>query len=185
MKNKNIIIIAIALLIFFGLIGYSIYLSTKFENSKFKSIDLSKSKNVVTNYSSIPYLDTLSHVMMDGLGLECVEIALHDVSDNVRSSIFKGEIVNGFVVERFDGVLQVFIYPFKTRTKTFQILAHELIHVSQFVNGELQVIDSSTAVWKGDTLDLNDVKYADRAWEKAAFNGQIKLFNYAKNILIE
>lgn len=180
-KNLAIIIIIIIMIAFFC---YSIYQSTKFENAVFNTVDLSKSKNTVINFSSVSYLDTLAHIMMSELKLENTEIVLHNVTDAVRSNIFEGEIVNGFVVERFDGVIQVFIYPFKTRTKTFQILAHEVIHVSQVVNKKLKVLNSSTAIWNRDTLNIKEIEYMDREWEIEAYNNQNRLANSAKRILI-
>lgn len=167
-----------------GVFCYSIYQLTKFESIVFNTVDLLKSKNTVVNFSSVPYLDTLAHVMMEELKLENTEIVLHDVTDAVRLNIFKGEAVNGFVIERFDGVIQVFIYPFKTRTKTFQVLAHEVIHVSQIASKKLKVLDRSTAIWNSDTLNIKEIKYMEREWEIEAYNNQNKLVNIAKRILI-
>jgi hypothetical protein len=183
-KIKKNLAIATIIIIVVGIFCYSIYQSIKFESVAFNTVDLSKSKNDVVNFSSVPYLDTLAHVMMTELKLENTEIILYDVTDAVRSNIFKSEIVNGFVVERFDGILQVFVYPSKTRVKTFQILAHEIIHVSQVANKKLQVLNSSTAVWDSDTLNIKEIEYMNRGWEIEAYNNQNRLANSAKRILI-
>jgi hypothetical protein len=184
MKRIKPIIWITLLILVVGGVSYSIYLSIRFEKVPFNTIDLSNSKNKVTNFSSIPYLDTLSHVMMDELGMIGVEIALHDVTDMVRNNIFKGEVVNGFVVIRFDGVIQVFIYPFHTRYKTFEVLAHEMIHVTQLVEGRLKVVDNTTAIWKGNIVMINDIEYRKREWEIEAYNKQSQLANGVKRILI-
>lgn len=183
-KIKKNLAIVIIIIIIIGFFCYSIYQSIKFESVAFNTVDLSKSKNTVVNFSSVPYLDTLAHIMMIELKLENTEIVLHDVTNAARSNIFKGEVVNGFVVERFDGVMQVFVYPFKTRVKTFQVLAHELIHVSQVENKKLQVLSPLTAIWNGDTLSINEIKYMDREWEIEAYNSQNRLANNTKRILI-
>jgi hypothetical protein len=184
MKRIKPIIWITLLMVLIGGLSYSIYLSIRFEKVPFNTIDLSNSKNKVTNYSSIPYLDTLSHVMLDKLGMSDVDIVLHDVSDMVRSNIFKGEVVNGFVALRFDGVIRVFIYPSHTRYKTFEVLAHEMIHVAQIVDGRLNVIDKTTAIWEGNTVMINDVEYHNREWEIEAYAKQSQLANSAKRILI-
>jgi hypothetical protein len=184
MKRIKPIIWITLLILLVGGLSYSIYLSIRFEKIPFNTVDLSNSKNKVTNFSSIPYLDTLSHVMMDELGMSDVEIVLHDVNDMVRGNIFKGEVVNGFVVLRFDGVIQVFIYPFRTRYKTFEVLAHEMIHVSQLVNRRLNVLSIEKAIWEGDTVMINDIDYRKRGWEIEAYTKQSQLANSAKRALI-
>jgi hypothetical protein len=185
MKNKYIIWLILAVIIFFGIIGYSIYRTMQFENAKLNVVDLSDSKNIVTNLSSTPHLDTVAHLMMEDLNLQNVEIVILDVSDNARSTIFSGKNVNGFVVERFDGVLQVFIYPFESRLKTYQTLAHELVHVSQLANGRLKIINASIGIWEGDTVNVSSIEYSDRKWEQEAFNKQSILFKNVREILTD
>ena len=56
-------------------------------------------------------------------------------------------------------------------------LAHELVHVSQFVTGRLGILDTAKGVdgfivWEGSQLDalaLRRMTYKDRPWEIEAF----------------
>lgn len=185
MKNTGKLIFILIITFIFSIMIYSAYMSFKFENARFNQINLEDSTNKVINYSSIQYLDTLTYIMLDDLNINNTEIVLHNVSDLVRANIFNDELVDGFVIVRFDGVIQVFIYPFKTRMKTFQVLAHELIHVAQIIKGDLAVVNSEIAVWKNDTLNINEIDYRKRAWEIEAYANQIKLSNAAKKILID
>jgi len=183
MKRITPIVWITLLLLVIGVL-YSIYLSIRIERVDFNTIDLNNSKNKVTNFSSIVYLDTLTHVMMEELGIHNVEIILHNVSDEVRGNIFKGGVINGFVMQRHDGVIWIFIYPFRTRYKTFEVLAHEMIHVSQIVEGRLNVIDNTTVIWQGNKIMINDVEYHKREWETEAYANQTNLAIKAKRILI-
>jgi hypothetical protein len=49
-------------------------------------------------------------------------------------------------------------------------LAHELIHVNQWLSGQMEDINGSRAHvrWKGKTYDPRDLAYAKHPWEKQA-----------------
>jgi len=44
----------------------------------------------------------------------------------------------------------------------FDTLAHEMVHVKQYIKGE---INDSLSVWKGKEIDSDDVDYWDHPWE--------------------
>jgi hypothetical protein len=184
MKDKRLIYGLIILLIGI-LVGYAIYKSYQFENSPMKAFSFSEYPNEITNFSSTPYLDTVTHVMLRDMGVFGVRIALHDVTNTVSTNIMAGSVVNGFVAERFDGVIQVFILPDKSKIQTFQILSHELIHVKQLVDGRLNVLDGNTAIWNGDTVDIHKWEYKNRPWEVEAYNNQNSIRWNAINFLYE
>lgn len=183
MKKKLLYIIGAIL--FVTLIVYSIYRTYQFETAPMKRLDLSEYPNEVINYSSIPYLDTVTHVMLKNMNIKGVRIVLLDVKNSVSLNIMDGSVVNGFVVERFDGVLQVFIKPKSSKLAVFQTLAHELVHVKQVIDGRLKVIDRNNAVWMGDTVDINGWEYIKRPWEVEAYDVQNSIRWDAINFLYE
>ena len=51
-------------------------------------------------------------------------------------------------------------------------LAHELVHVKQYVKNEMYDYvrsDFERVRWKNDVVDVNDVKYRDHPWEREAY----------------
>lgn len=63
-------------------------------------------------------------------------------------------------------------------------LAHELVHVKQFITGELKYEGRNTAIWGGDRFNLKKIDYWDQPWEIEAFGREIGLvarFNIKNN----
>ncbi|HRT03891.1 MAG TPA: hypothetical protein P5513_08125, partial [Candidatus Diapherotrites archaeon] len=50
-------------------------------------------------------------------------------------------------------------------------LSHEFVHIDQYDRGDLKII-GNYFIWKGDTVDMRDVKYEYRPFEKEAFSKQ-------------
>ena len=69
------------------------------------------------------------------------------------------------------------------RTTAMKSLAHELIHLKQYDSGRLRVIGSGVVIWEGNEVNVLDIPYNDRPWEKEAFQGQNELEIKIKNIL--
>lgn len=56
------------------------------------------------------------------------------------------------------------------------VLAHEMIHVSQYVRGDLYRISSAMFRWRGQLVfDTHAIPYRLRKWEKEAFAGEKEL----------
>ena len=54
-------------------------------------------------------------------------------------------------------------------TKLMQILAHELVHVKQYIVGDLRTEESGYAIWKGERFSPEDLQsYFDLPFEKEA-----------------
>ncbi len=52
-------------------------------------------------------------------------------------------------------------------------IAHEMVHVKQFVKGELIITKEGEAIWKGKNLGQWDaIEYRERPWEKEAYAKQ-------------
>lgn len=60
------------------------------------------------------------------------------------------------------------------------ILCHEMVHLSQYERGDLEVSsDYRTVTWKGEVY-TNDYPYNTREWEEEAFGLQNKLWKKFK-----
>jgi len=66
------------------------------------------------------------------------------------------------------------------RRKTLEILAHEIVHVKQYVTGQLMDYNNGQMVrWNGKKMfyDENDVdSYYDSPWEIEAYGQQVGLY---------
>ena len=60
-------------------------------------------------------------------------------------------------------------------------LAHEMIHIWQYVTGKMQDGADSTCFWEGIPYDLNEVEYEDHPWEIEAFSKEKDLYNEFKS----
>ena len=62
------------------------------------------------------------------------------------------------------------------------VLAHEMIHVNQFVRGQLKVNSEKDVFWrKSSFYSVEEIPYQDRPWEKEALFLEKKLANLYKN----
>ena len=72
---------------------------------------------------------------------------------------------NSFVIELKNSLNE------ETKLKT---LAHEMVHIKQYIRGEL---NEQMSIWKGQTVDSEKISYADQPWEIEAESTAIKLYN--------
>ncbi len=56
-------------------------------------------------------------------------------------------------------------------------LAHEFVHLKQFLRKELWDYDDNTTQWKTKRYKLNTITYDDAPWEKEAYRLESKLYN--------
>lgn len=95
----------------------------------------------------------------------------------------------------FEGKPMIHILIEKTVSynKQMLILAHEMVHLKQFINGELIEHNDEHFTWKGkDVYRVQEIQYSKRGWEREALDLQSKLHhNYRsfqkikRNFLVE
>lgn len=54
-----------------------------------------------------------------------------------------------------------------------ETLAHEMVHIKQYINGET---DDQLTVWRGQSIDSNTVEYWSHPWEIDAYGREVGLF---------
>jgi len=70
------------------------------------------------------------------------------------------------------------LHPYISGVEILKTLAHEFVHIKQYVEGDLN--DSQTE-WKGKAIDSDAVDYYSLPWEVQAFGLEVGLFtNFAK-----
>lgn len=88
----------------------------------------------------------------------------------VRKDLAKNGGYNGAVQPHPDGGYVMFVDAGLDAVKMIQTLAHEMVHVKQFVLGQLQIETDeygfATYFWQGKK---NTDKYFDRPWERDAW----------------
>ncbi|MEK6482106.1 hypothetical protein WJR50_31490 [Catalinimonas sp. 4WD22] len=84
----------------------------------------------------------------------------------LTKSVDAGKLVSVFMV-RVDARLN--------EKKQRLVLAHEMIHIKQYVKGELKVLDENNVFWKGKKYYGNDFYSQKTPWESEAyrFDGQL------------
>ena len=67
----------------------------------------------------------------------------------------------------------------KSVRETLMTIAHEMVHLKQFVMGELKdgVVPATTSVWKGKIVNERKVSYWDLPWEIEAFGRERGLYH--------
>lgn len=68
-----------------------------------------------------------------------------------------------------DPVIEVRIKASLSKRKQRLVLAHEMVHVRQYVKGELQVINKYWALWKGRKYYCNPDNRYSPPWEREAY----------------
>ena len=130
------------------------------------------SRNEILNYTTIEYVDTLSHIGLEYLGVSDLNITVLEARPHLIRNILPGEHVDGFVIQTDSLSYSIFINPNMNRRTMISILSHELIHVKQQSSGKLEVINNELAVFEGDTIKTQQVEYRERPWEREAYRQQ-------------
>ena len=61
-------------------------------------------------------------------------------------------------------------------TRTLRVIAHEMVHIKQYVRGELKDCNNPNyALWKRKRINLNEIKYYFLPWEVEAFGLECSL----------
>jgi len=115
--------------------------------------------------------------------MDTIEILLYYIPDHLNS----GEMEFYGIVQQTPFDKKKFLILVNKKldlSDLFSTLSHEFIHIDQYHRGDLGII-GKYAVWKGDTLDMTEVKYETRPFEKEAFAKQTAIKKEVKELLYE
>ena len=176
MKNNIWKILGIILLIVLILI---LILTTKKEDKPFNQIELSY-RNTITNTASPSYYDTILSVGMDQMNISGYSVLVNKLSDNAKSQ-FDGEL--SAHIRYVNSNFYLFIDDMD-RKDAIDVISHEIIHMQQYISGDLIYNKDGNVNWKGEIIDLKSSEYDKRPWESDAFSRQIKLSNSIEKIIL-
>ena len=91
--------------------------------------------------------------------------------DSIMGAVFFNEDVDTDQVDTFT----LGIHPEANPGEIFLILAHEMVHVMQYVDKTLRTVkkgDDVTNWWEGELVDDPEMDYYDLPWEKQAYELQ-------------
>ena len=165
MKNKNIILIIVGII----LLGLIIYLVTKPEE-KFINIKFTP-ENYVVNRTDKSYLDTIVHIGLKEMGISNITVLIREME--TPRELEGGYETQGYIVSTVGGGNSYLIYVKKdfNRYKAIDILAHELIHIEQYHTKKLIWLGGDNVVWNNsEYLNFETIPYQSREWEKDAFD---------------
>ena len=143
------------------------------EDKPFNQVVLSED-NMVINYTSINYYDTVLSVGLDMAGVDGVLVRMESLSDAAKSN-FDGELKAH--IRYYNGVYYLFVDELD-REDAITIIAHEIIHILQYNSGQLQYdLANGYVIWENETIDPTRVSYDDRPWEQDAHqrDGQLSV----------
>jgi hypothetical protein len=166
MKKTIIIVLSVLLL------GFILFLLIKTNKEKyFETIQLTENNNI-TNFSKHQYVDTVVSVGLDVLNIKDNYVTIRDVPEQIVESFKKQNDMDlGASIVGTDDQYIIYINEMSRITST-KILAHELIHLEQYDSGRLRVIKNGVVIWEGKEMNVLDIPYNDRPWEREAFKRQ-------------
>jgi len=170
MKNKFVLVFfSIILIIAIFIVLWNIK-ENRFYNRpfiKYKYPETIKVHNG-TNFSKA---DTIILTLANQIfKIDTAEIFIYYVPEHLNSESMQ---FYGIVQQsEFDNKKFIIFVNKKLSTKDLlETLSHEFVHIDQYDRGDLKII-GNYFIWKGDTVDMRDVKYEYRPFEKEAFSKQ-------------
>lgn len=165
-------------ILFIIIVGIIIFLISRVKEKPFNKIEFDK-RNTITNKTEVSYYDTILHVGLNEL----------DIKDTYLFIMpFEGASMGEFDLEAYilGNRFQYMVYMKETsRKKAINFLSHELIHLKQYHEGRLEMLDDNLVLWEGEILDGMVIPYEFRPWEREAFDKQNELRKKIKNRLYD
>lgn len=126
-------------------------------------------------------IDAFTRAAIDTLGIEINELILNFTEIPVNGNVHRsGDIIYG-VVDYHDDCTEVKINPNMHSGVQGLTICHELIHVKQFIEGRLKVVQGGIE-WEGEYYPTS-VPYEERPWEIEAESMERKVFDSALAII--
>lgn len=163
-------------LIILGIIGLIITGIVLIYNPKEIKKDLIFEKNnLIVNQTENKSLDTIIHVGLNELELTDLIIVVRDMP---ISYVFDGPAnlsLQAFITYSDDEYYTIYIRKFRLPTN-IKIIAHELIHLSQYHEKRISLKNPKYVIWEKDTLYVPlKFEYNNRPWEIEASKEEIPL----------
>lgn len=154
------------------LLGLIFFLLNKQNKEQyFNPIELSENNGIV-NFSKHNYVDTVVSIGLDVLNIKNNYVTIRDVPEQIVENFKKQNDMDlGASIIGTNDQYIIYINELSRITST-KIISHELIHLEQYDSGRLRVISSGVVLWEGKEMNVLDIPYNERPWEKEAFRRQ-------------
>lgn len=179
MKRKTIIILVLSILLL-GLISFLLINNSVKEEDYFSQIELSN-KNFITNTTINTFYDTIISVGLDEAGISGVNVVVSELSSGAKEKFDYGELKAH--IRYFEGRFYLFIEPLNRR-KSITVIAHEIVHMKQYLDGTFQY-ENGKITWNGQDYLLEDITYNDRPWETEAFQLESQLASQISDVIYQ
>lgn len=162
------------------LVSLLLIIFTPKKTEYFSRINLD-STNTVINHTEHKYVDTIIKVGLSRYDLQNVRVSLYYLPDNLKAS--EGREVKAMILSN-DKEFIIYMDSTLLRREAIMVLSHELIHLLQYKNGALSVVDN-TPIWMGKKIPLNSLSYESRPWEQEAIHESNALEDFILNKLYQ
>jgi hypothetical protein len=177
MKKRNIIFIILLFIIIF-----IIYLIITKEEKYFNKVEIENIK-IFNTIKNKEYLDTIVYAGAKSLEIENLIIVLKPLTEKEKEKlIFDSDYDLKAHIKGENYTYIIWLDPNLGRRTYINIISHEMIHLKQYYNKELTIIDN-IPFWKGEKVDLIGIDYKKLPWEEEAFSNQYKIENKMRKIL--
>jgi len=180
------------------IIGYGYYRYTKkqqfyeriknllevgiFKEKEFEDVNL-ETTNIISNKTEKDYYDEIVLVGLNELNIDSIYVDIRTITDEVKQQ-FDGELeLRAHILGR--NKQYIIWMDDMGRSEAIKILSHELIHLTQYKNGDI-VVNNEYVEWKGRRYtydEIRNIEYRQRPWEAEAYNGERKLQFKIEDIL--
>ena len=170
---KKILFVLAALLLLGALIWWLI--QTPVKSPYYKQVVLT-GNNDITNTTEWTYLDTVVSVGMSQLDIRGVNVLIQPMSERIKTKFEESEGVEleAYIAEWMEGYT-ICVNGELGRSKAIDVIAHELVHLTQYRDKELVLTEGTVVLWMGTRYDVLGIPYNDRPWERDAFARQRSL----------
>jgi len=144
-------------------------------------------ENQIYNQTDFKYADTVLSLALHLAEVRGVSVVIKELTPEIREKFKEQNTGVELHAAIIGGGSQYILYVYQlTRRDALKVMAHEVIHLMQYNSGRLQLLPPDNIVWESDTLktyNLYNIPYAERPWEREAFDGEDGLTDKMEEIL--
>ena len=139
--------------------------------------------NYIVNMTPYAYMDTVIFLGLDKLNVTGVSVLIKELSSDTKKSFADANSLdlNAAIIGNRKQFI-IYVKPMG-RYECIPVISHELVHLSQYHRGRMRVLTTNQVVWDGATMNVIDMEYNDRPWEKEAFADQDRISTAIKQKL--
>jgi predicted metallopeptidase len=178
--KKQVRIAIIVLLVLLSIFGLYKLVTYQSKIMYFKPITF-ENINYINNKTDMKYADTIIRAGLDILKIQNIQILVTPLTEQSKNQFAKDGIKLDAHIRATSGGYIIWVSNL-SRSEMIKVLSHELIHLKQYSDKKLSVVDSNV-IWNGEFIDLSVVKYEDRPFEIEAFQKQTDLLNKIEKIV--